>query len=95
MNTYELTVILRNSDAEATREKVMGILQKYSVNVLLDEPWGLRKLAYQIENEKEGFYLFMNIEASPDSVQKITSDFRLNHDILRYLFIAIKQTKSA
>ncbi len=96
MISYELTIILRVGDSlEALKEKTKEILLKHGAVIALDEPWGHRKMAYQIDGEAEGFYQFFNLEASPDSIQKIIADFRLISDILRYLFVKLKVQKPA
>ena len=95
MKNYELTVILRNNDAEALRQKVLDILEKQKAKIVKEDSWGLKKLAYEIKSEKEGFYILFNIEASPDSISKIISEFKLNPDILRFLFVLLKSSKSA
>jgi small subunit ribosomal protein S6 len=96
VNNYELTVILRVSDAlESNKEKVKSILQKYGVSVASEDQWGVRRLAYMIRTEKDGFYTLFTLEAQPDAIQKITSEFRLNIDILRFLFVRLKKKKTA
>lgn len=86
--TYELTVILRISDkVELLKEEVNKILQKHGVTLVAEAKWEVKKLAYYIDNENEGYYLFMSIESPTDAIDKIISDFRLNNDILRYFFI--------
>jgi small subunit ribosomal protein S6 len=95
MITYELTVILRNKETESLIERVKDILKKHGTTVLSDNSLGVKKLAYQIDKENEGYYLFMNVEIPPDSVTKIISEFRLNSNILRYLFVKIKKAATA
>ena len=95
MVTYELTVILTNKETEALIEKVKEILKKHGTNILSDNSLGVKKLAYQISGENEGYYLFMSVEIPPDSVKKIINEFRLNSNILRYLFVRIKKAATA
>ncbi|HOO70498.1 MAG TPA: 30S ribosomal protein S6 [Spirochaetota bacterium] len=96
MNKYELTVLLRPKASETLLAKVKEILQKFNVTVI-EEPanWGLKKLAYEIDSEREAYYFFAIVEAAPEAVQKIINEFRLIHDILRYLFVKIEKTKTA
>ena len=91
MNSYEFTIILRNSALEALNEKFRGILQKHNVEITSEEEWGNRRLAYEIDGETEGHYIFMNLNAQPDTIQKIINEFRLNSDILRYMFVRMKK----
>ncbi len=95
MNNYELTVILRNKELDSLKEKVQSILQKHEVKVIEENVWGNKRMAYEIDNEREGYYIIMNIEAAPEAIDKIISNFRLNSDILRYLFVKSKSKKSA
>ena len=95
MNSYELTVILRNKDLDALKGKLSNILAKHSISIVKDEPWGMRKLSYMVDGENEGYYSFMIVESPPDSVRKVISEFRLNSDILRYLFVKMDMRKAS
>lgn len=96
MNNYELTVILRISDSlEANKEKIKGVLAKFGANIVSEDIWGVKRLAYLIDREKDGHYIMFNLESPPLSVQKITNEFRLNTDILRFLFVRIENKKTA
>ncbi len=93
MNRYELTVILRSSDAnDGAREKIRDILSKNNVTIVSEDPWGVRALAYPIKGQNEGYYDFMIIEGAPDSIQPVINSFRLNSSILRHLFVKTKKT---
>lgn len=96
VNKYELTVILRINEAlESNREKVKAILLKNGVNVVSEDVWGNRRLAYMLDGQNDGNYTLMNIEAPPEAIQKITNEFRLNGDILRHLFVRVPKAKTA
>jgi small subunit ribosomal protein S6 len=95
MNKYELTVIVRNREAETHKEKVKEILQKNGAGIILEDHWGIKKLAYEIDREREAFYMFMNIEADPSAIDKIKKEFGLYADILRHLFVKLPETKTA
>ncbi len=95
MNSYELTVIVVNREAESLKEKVTGILEKNGVSIITADHWGQKRLAYPIANENEGFYMFMNIEAPADSIAKIKKEFGLDANILRYLFVKQSDKASA
>ncbi|HOP64856.1 MAG TPA: 30S ribosomal protein S6 [Spirochaetota bacterium] len=95
MKNYELTVIVRNRDVESLKEKVKEILVKNGVNITKEDHWGLKKLAYEIDREREAYYMFMLIEAEPASIDKIRKEFGLNADILRDLFVVLSKKQSA
>ncbi len=86
--TYELTLILRMTEnLESLKETAKKILQKHGVIIISEEPGIIKKLAYNIGDDNEAYYIFMLIEAPADSIEKMNMDFRLNNEILRYFFI--------
>jgi small subunit ribosomal protein S6 len=94
--SYELTLILRITDnVESLKEQVKKILQKYGVSAISEESGNVKKLAYPIEDEIEGYFLFMLIESPTSAIDKIIGEFRLNNDILRYFFIKDSKKKTA
>jgi small subunit ribosomal protein S6 len=94
--SYELTLILRVSDnVESLKELIKKIFQKYGVTVISEDKWDVKKLAYPIDDETDGYYCFMSVESPTDSIDKIIADFRLNNDILRYFFIKDSSKKIA
>ncbi len=95
MNHYELTVIVRNRDTESHKEKVKEVLQKHGAVITKEDHWGIKKLAYEISKEREGYYMFMLVDADTQEVDKIQKEFGLNADILRYLFVRPADIKTA
>lgn len=95
MNHYELTVIVRNRETESHKEKVSAILQKHGAVITKEDHWGIKKLAYEISKEREGYYMFMLVDAASEEVDKIQKEFGLNADILRYLFVRPADVKTA
>ena len=95
MNHYELTVIVRNRETESHKEKVKEILQKHGAVITKEDHWGIKKLAYEISKEREGYYMFMLVDADTQEVDKIQKEFGLNADILRYLFVRPADIKTA
>ncbi len=94
--SYELTLILRNTDIlESLKEQVKKILNKYGVSVISEEAGNVKKMAYPIDDETEGYFFFMLIESPANAVEKIIGEFRLNNDILRYFFIKDSKKKTA
>jgi small subunit ribosomal protein S6 len=95
MNSYELTVIVRNRETESLIERVKDILTKHGTSIISDNSLGVKRMAYTVDRENEGYYLFMNVEIPPESVKKIIAEFRLNSNILRYMFVKTKKAATA
>ncbi|MCL1910894.1 MAG: 30S ribosomal protein S6 [Leptospirales bacterium] len=94
MNRYELTVILRNQEKDALVVKTKEILEKHNAVIEKDDSWGTKRLAYQIDDEKEGYYFFAVVQAMPEAVKKITTEFGLNTGFLRSFFVKLANPKA-
>ena len=75
MNKYELTVVV-NAKIEddvrvATVEKVKEYVARYGGTVTNVDEWGKKRLAYEIQKMKEGFYYFIQFEADATAPAEI------------------------
>ncbi len=94
MRTYELTVILHPKHIEEGKQVFADIVQKYGITIKKDEDWGHKRLAYPIEEQAEGFYLFKTVETKPEHVRDITHEFQISTAILRSMFVVIEPEKA-
>ena len=91
---YELTVVLRvenNEDVQkANLEQVknwiesdgQGVINKIDAN-----HWGRRRLAYEINGQREGLYILFYADIEPDAVEELERNLRLATGVLRYLIV--------
>jgi len=90
VNKYELIVILRPTDKlDILKEKLRDILKKNQVVIESDEPWGVRAMAYAIDRANDGYYEYFIVQIDPAQISAIIAEFRLQPDILRYLFVRL------
>ena len=66
------------------------MVSELSGNVVYQESWGMRNLAYPIKNNKKAFYEFMNIEMPQENINLMNSKLNLNENVIRYLSIKVK-----
>ena len=94
MALFEHVLILKQSlsSNELSNElkNHADILSELEGNVVYQESWGMRNLAYPIKNNKKAFYEFMNIEIPQANVDVLNSKLNLNENIIRYLSIKVK-----
>lgn len=91
MNKYECIYVIRPSVEE---EGIKTLVEKFS-NLIVNEggqvdnldEWGKRRLAYPIDDLKEGYYVMMNFSAPSTVPQELERVFKITDDILRYLTI--------
>jgi small subunit ribosomal protein S6 len=96
VRTYELTVILRSgAKTEDTKGVVKEILAKHGITVKEDQSWGLKRLAYSINEEKDGFYMHLIVESDAKAISAIDTDFRVNKEILRHMAVVQQPVKTA
>jgi len=91
MNKYELALVvnakIEDEAREAIVEKAKSYVARYSGNVTEVEEWGKKRLAYEIQKMKEGFYYFIQFEAEADCPAEVEKHIRIMDNVLRYLIV--------
>ena len=91
MNKYELTVVV-NAKIEddvrvATVEKVKEYVARYGGTVTNVDEWGKKRLAYEIQKMKEGFYYFIQFESDSNCPNEVENHIRIMEPVIRYLCV--------
>ncbi|MBD5264721.1 MAG: 30S ribosomal protein S6 [Bacteroides sp.] len=89
MNSYEtvfiLTPVLSDEQMKEAVEKFKDVLQQNGAEVVNEETWGLRKLAYPIQKKSTGFYCLLEFKGEPTIVKKLDVAFRRDERVIRFL----------
>ncbi|MBQ0020117.1 MAG: 30S ribosomal protein S6 [Bacteroidales bacterium] len=97
MNQYEtvfiLTPVLSDDQMKEAVEKFKGILTNNGAELINEELWGLKKLAYPIEKKSTGFYVLIEFKAEPTVIKTLEVNYRRDERVIRY--ITIKNEKYA
>ncbi|MDR1675439.1 MAG: 30S ribosomal protein S6 [Tannerella sp.] len=97
MNNYEtvfiLTPVLSEAQMKETVEKIKGVLVAENAEIVNEESWGLRKLAYSIEKKTTGFYQLIEFKANPTTIAVLETQFRRDERVIR--FLTFRQDKYA
>jgi len=90
MRHYEIVFMVHPDQSE----QVPGMIERYTAAVTKDggkmhrlEDWGRRQMAYPINKLHKAHYVLMNVEASQEAVDELTTNFRYNDAVLRNLVI--------
>ncbi|MBN2897330.1 MAG: 30S ribosomal protein S6 [Clostridia bacterium] len=90
MRSYETIFVLRPNLEEEARnaaiEKFTSIINTAGEVESVDE-WGMRKLAYEIEKLREGYYVLVNFKATVDLPAELERNFRISDDVIRYIVV--------
>ena len=97
MNNYEIVYIIHPALQEGRlsdiKSKIHEKITSFKGKVLYDDNWGKKKLAYAIDKQKYGTYLFCQFSLEGKDVQAINTDCELNSNILRHLISRIDSSQ--
>jgi small subunit ribosomal protein S6 len=93
MNKYESLYILKPDVEEEARkaliEKFKSLVESNGGNVEKIDEWGTKKLAYEINYIKEGYYVLMTFESSPELPAELERNYNISDSVLRYNVIRL------
>ncbi|MGI6124989.1 MAG: 30S ribosomal protein S6 [Acetivibrionales bacterium] len=90
MNKYETMYIISPTvDDEQVKELVEKFNNLISEHGEIEkvEEWGRKKLAYEVQDQKEGYYVLLNFSANPEFPAELERNFKINENILKYLIL--------
>ena len=93
MKNYETVFILNPALSEEQVQKAVDKYEKYlksnGSKIIAKEIWGLKKLAYTIQNKNSGFYNLIEYAAPADVVSSLEVEFSRDETIMRYLTVTL------
>ena len=91
MNKYELAVVvsakIEDDERTATIEKVKGYIDRFGGTITNVDEWGKKKLAYEIQKMREGFYYFIQFESDSTCTAELERRVRIMENVIRYLCV--------
>ncbi len=92
MNNYELMYIIPSQSTDEEKEAqialVNSMIEKDGGKIESVERIGNRKLAYEIQKKREGFYVLVNFTADEKVPNRLASLLSITNGILRYIIVA-------
>ena len=90
MNKYESVIIINpNLEGEALKaliEKFSNLINKNGKVDSIEEV-GLKKLAYEIKKNKEGYYVVFKFEANPESIAELERVYRITDEVIKFIVV--------
>ncbi|KSV58105.1 30S ribosomal protein S6 [Acetivibrio ethanolgignens] len=91
MNKYELVLVV-NAKIEdearvATVEKAKEYITRFGGTITNVDDWGKRRLAYEIQKMREGYYYFIQFESDSETPGELEQRVRIMENVIRYLCI--------
>lgn len=91
MNKYELAVVinakLEDEERAAAIEKVTGYITRFGGAVTGIDEWGKKRLAYEIQKMKEGYYYFIKFDGESNTPNELEEHVRIMEPVIRYLCV--------
>ena len=99
MNQYEtvfiLTPVLSDEQMKETVAKFKKLLTDNGAEILNEEAWGLKKMAYAIQKKSTGFYCLLEFKAEPTLVNKLEVNYRRDEKVIRFLTVKLDKYAAA
>lgn len=86
---YELGFILNPEVSEeqtgAILERIEKIVKNYDGQVVKVNQWGRRRLAYPIEHHRDGYYVFIDMILTPETLPELDRTLKVSEEVMRHM----------
>ena len=93
MNQYEtvfiLTPVLSDEQMKEAVAKFKKVLTDNGAEILNEEAWGLKKMAYAIQKKSTGFYCLLEFKAEPSVIDRLEIGYRRDERVIRYMTVKL------
>lgn len=91
MRDYEVVFVIKATEAdeaiEALIDQTQEVARQQGAEIVNVDKWGRRKLAYDIEDQREGYYVLMVLKSERAAIAELERKFRMNDVVIRYLTV--------
>lgn len=92
MKKYDVMYIVKPTVEEEARKALIEEINNLFVNlnstITKVTEWGMRDLAYEIQDFRKGYYVLLNVEATAEAVKEFERVANIKEDIIRYIAVA-------
>lgn len=93
MRKYEIMYIIRPTVEDEAKKALIArydeILTSNGAEIIESKEWGKRRLAYEIDDLREGFYQLVTVNANAQAIDEFTRLANINEDILRHMAVRL------
>ena len=91
MNKYELAVVvsakIEDDERAQVIEKVKALVERFGGQISDVDEWGKKRLAYEVQKMREGFYYFIQFEGETTVPAELEERLRIEETVLRFLCV--------
>ncbi|MFZ4401604.1 MAG: 30S ribosomal protein S6 [Bacteroidales bacterium] len=93
LNNYEtvfiMTPVLSDDQMKETVKKFQTYLKEKGAEIVYENNWGLKKLAYPIQKKSTGFYYLIEFKAEGTLVAELETTYKRDERLLRFLTVKL------
>ena len=86
---FILTPVLSEAQMKDAVEKFKKVLVDNKADIIHDENWGLKKLAYPIQHKSTGVYNLIEFAADPKTITALELEYRRDEKVLRFITVSL------
>ena len=83
------TPVLSDAQMKEAVAKYTGFIKENGGEIVYEEDWGLRQLAYPIQKKTTGFYYLIEFKADTQLIELLETQYRRDEKIIRFLTFAM------
>ena len=90
MRKYEIVFIIKSLDEDATNaviEKFSKLIAANGGEIVKEDRWGKKRLAYDIKKESEGYYVLFYVKCEPPCVNECDRVMKITDEILKHMIV--------
>ena len=99
MRRYETIAILKptlaEDDLKAVIDRTTSIIEGLGGSIIKLNHWGLKKLAYLIDKEQQGYYIYLQYAGTPEAVNEMERIYRIDDRVMKFLTVKLQDVFSA
>lgn len=84
-----MTPVLSDEQMKEAVSKFQDYLKNNGAEIIFENHWGLRKLAYPIQKKSTGFYHLIEFKSDPELISKLEIEFKRDERVIRFLTVAL------
>ena len=89
------TPVLSEAQMKEAVAKYTDLIKANGGEVVYEEDWGLKHLAYPIQHKTSGFYYLIEFKADPQIIAKLETQYHRDERIIRYITVALDKNAAA
>ncbi|MDD6773802.1 MAG: 30S ribosomal protein S6 [Bacteroidales bacterium] len=89
------TPVLSEAQMKEAVAKYTDLIKANGGEVVYEEDWGLKHLAYPIQHKTSGFYYLIEFKADPQFIAKLETQYHRDERIIRYITVALDKNAAA